>query len=319
MAARNRPGRDGVGRFVSLSRDPRPQMFAHQLTAETVPSLWRTAHPQSLNDNEAIRLLLEQSTGYTQFRVVLPGTVTWAQTTTPLRGQFQPQTVTSLEQAVRSYMPEDRGRVVDTISAAILERKGFRITARMRGPDGRVRVIETIGDVKLEGDRVTEIFGVTRDVSETVQREALAISRARLIKTLVDDMPVPVAVLDRSLRVVSASVDWVKAYGLESQEAVLGKALGKLIDVGREMTPALVEALNGKSARVTLKFYGAEDSRQLRRICAVLPWHSGGETTGGVLLVYGSADRVFASPDIADNVMGRQARSLIQLLETLGS
>ena len=295
---------------------PAPVVFTHQLIAETVPSVWRTAHPGSLNDNEAIRLLLEQTTGYAQFRVVLPGTVTWAPTMQ--RGQMIPQSVTSLEQAVRSFMQEDRSRIIDTLAAAMSERKGFHITARMRGQDGRIRVIEMIGDVKLEDERVTEIFGVTRDVSETVEREALAISRARLIKTLVDDMPMPVAVLDRSLRVVGASSDWIKSYGLESVEAALGKPLGKLIDVSREMTPALVEALNGKTARVTLKFYGAEDSRQIRRVCAVIPWHCGGETTGGVLLVYGSAERVFASPDIADNVMGRQGRSLIQLLETLG-
>ncbi len=293
-------------------------MFVHQLITETVPSLFRTVHPASLNDNEAIRLLLEQSTGYTQFRVVLPGTVTWAQTTVPLRGQLSPQTITSLEQAIRAYMPEDRNRIVDTLAAAIAGHQGFRITARMRRPDGRIRVVEMIGDVKVEDNRVTEIFGITRDVSELVEREALAISRARLIKTLVEEMPVPVAVLDRSLKLVGASTDWIKAYGLESVDAVLGRPLGKVIDVNRELTPALVEALNGKAARVTLKFYGAEDSRQIRRICAVLPWVGGGETSGGVLLVYGSADRAFASPDIADNVMGRQGRTLTQLLETLG-
>ena len=292
-------------------------MFTHQLIAETVPSLWRTAHPGSLNDGESIRLLLEQATGYAQFRVVLPGTVTWAPTIQ--RGQMIPQSVSSLEQAVRSFMPEDRSRIIDTLAAAMTERKGFHITARMRGTDSRVRVIEMIGDVKVEDERVTEIFGVTRDVSEMVEREALGISRARLIKTLVDDMPMPVVVLDRTLKVVGASADWIKSYGLESVEAVLGKPLGKLIEVNREMTPALVEALNGKTARVTLKFYGAEDSRQIRRVCAVIPWHGGGETTGGVLLVYGSPERVFATPDIADNIMGRKGKSLIQLLETLGT
>ena len=89
--------------------------------------------------------------------------------------------------------------------------RGFRFVGRMKSKAGGVRVIETIGDVKVENDKVTELFGLARDISQTVEREAMAISRARLIRHMVEDMPVPVVVLDRALRVVGCSADWTRS------------------------------------------------------------------------------------------------------------
>lgn len=286
-------------------------MFTHQLTTETVPSgPLRPEHP-ALNDAEEMRRMLERVTGYAEFRVTLPGTVKWSQAAPAAE-----RTIT-IGEAVLAYVPEDRGRIVDTIAAAVSEQKGFRLTARMLMPKGELRVMEIIGDVRVENNQVTEIYGLSRDITETVQREALSLSRARLIKSLVNDLPMPVAVLDRSLRLIDANDDWIRAHGLPGRERALGRPLGKLIEVCRDLASALVETLNGRSSRVSLKFYGAEDSRLIRRICAVIPWVGSGEETGGFLLVYGSPERVFATPDIADNVMGRKGKSLIQLLEMI--
>ena len=67
------------------------------------------------------------------------------------------------------YMPEDRRRVVDAIDLAIRERRGFHFNARM-SVRGAARVIETIGDVKIDDDgMVRELFGVARDISSTVE------------------------------------------------------------------------------------------------------------------------------------------------------
>lgn len=61
--------------------DPAPgrsyHMFDHQLIAETIPSQWRMPRPVAINDSESVRCLVEHAMGYQQFRVVLPGTVTW--------------------------------------------------------------------------------------------------------------------------------------------------------------------------------------------------------------------------------------------------
>ena len=289
-------------------------MFTHQLVAEVVPSLAERAISPSLNDAESIRMLLEQHTGFGQFRVVLPGRVIWAPETTILRGS---DALTSLEEVVHSYVPEDRARIVDTIRAAIHERQGFRFTARMQ-TSGTVRLVEVIGDVKVEDGAVTEIFGLVRDISAAMERDAMATSRARLIRHLIDDMPIPVVVLDRALRVLAASTDWCRVYGLPDRASALNQPLGRLTAVSRETTSAIIEALNGRIGRVGLWFHSGEDRRQVHRSCAVIPWQSGTEAPGGVLMVIGG-DASYATAEIADRALGRTTRTLLEMLETVAA
>lgn len=291
-------------------------MFAHQLIAETVPSIDERAAPPSVNESDAVRRLLEKHTGFAQFRVVLPGTVIWAPRSDG-RGETVHGGESTLEEAVRSYLQEDRSRIVDAIQLAIRERRGFRVVARMKTKSGGVRVIETIGDVKVENGIVTELFGLARDISQTVEREAMAISRARLIRHMVEDIPVPVVVLDRALRVVGCSADWTRAYGLPERAATLEKPLGKLIDVSREMTSAIIEALNGRTAHIGLWFYSGDDRRQIRRNCAVIPWQCGTEAAGGVLMVMGGGEASYASAEIADRALGRSMHGLLEVLESI--
>ena len=291
-------------------------MFNTQLTAETLPSQWRQPQAKSLNDSDDIRRLLERSMGYRQFRVELPGTVTWDADHGPASaaGSYGE---TTLEEAVMAFLPEDRTRVVDAISEAIAQKNGFRITARIPSSAGAARVIELIGDVVVENEVVTGIFGLTRDVSHAVEQEAMAISRARLIRRMVEEMPVPVVVLDRSLRVAACSADWLQVYGLEDRDAAVGQPLGKVIDARGPLTDGIVEALNGRTARVSLDFYTAEDNRRVRRTCTTMPWECGTDDRSGVLIIYGTGEPAFASLDISDRVQGRSIGSLLQMLETL--
>ena len=246
-------------------------MFTQQLIAETTASIADSTAEPSLNDSEATRRLLEKHTGFAQFRVLLSGTVLWSNAAAKMRGG---DTSAPLEDAVRAYVPEDRARIIDTITVAIRERKGFRFTARRM--DGKqTKVIEVIGDIKIEDDVVTELFGLTRDVSSSVEREALGISRARLIRRMVEDMPVPIVVLDRALRVVACSSAWVRSYGLASRSEALGKHVNQFAMLGRETTSAIITAMHGETAQVTLPFYGAEDGRQVMRRCVVVPGNAG--------------------------------------------
>ena len=291
-------------------------MFSHQLIAETVPSIADGTSAGSLNDPDDVRRLLEQHTGFGQFRVILSGAVEYGSTLRLPDGADTAGRRATLEQAVLSYVPDDRPRLIEAMREAIRELKGFHVKAR-KIVDGGTKVIEVIGDVKVEDGKVTELFGVARDVSATVEREAMAISRARLIRHLVEDMPVPVVVLDRALRVVACSSDWARAYGLSGRSGALNQPLGKLLEVSRETTAAIIEALNGHTAHVGLWFYSGEDSRQIRRSCAVIPWQCGTDAAGGVMMVIGAGEASYASLEIADRTLGRSTRGLLQMLETI--
>jgi PAS domain-containing protein len=292
-------------------------MFTHQLVAEVVPSIAERAPGPSLNDADAIRRLLEQHTGFGQFRVVLPGTVSWAPGTLGLRERSPLVEAATLKDLILAYLPEDRSRVVDAIDLAMHERRGFRFNARMM-VRGSVRVIETIGDVRIgAGGEVTELFGLARDVSSKVENEAMATSRARLIRHLVEDIPVPVAVLDRALRVVACSGDWARAYGLPRRHDALSKPLGRLVEVSGETTAAIIEALNGRTAHVGLWFHSGELRKRVWRQCAVIPWQCGSESAGGVLMVIGGSELSYASAEIADRALGRSAPTLMATLAAL--
>lgn len=291
-------------------------MFTQQLASEFFPSLHEAPAEESLNDSDVVRRLLEHHTGFAQFRVVLPGTVTWSAEAARMRGEPEGTSDTPLEDAVRAYLPSDRKRLVEIITEAIEQRRGFRFTGRRRVGE-TVSVLETIGDVKVENGKVTELIGLTRDVSAVVEREALGISRARLIRRMVEDMPVPVVVLDRALRVVACSAAWAKSHGLVGRAEALGKPVNKLIMMSREMTAAIITAMGGETAKVALPFYGAEDGRQVQQTCVVVPWQCGSDAAGGVLMLVGEEHPPYATLEVADRALGRQTRGLMEMLETL--
>ena len=292
-------------------------MFKHQLVAETVPSIDDRAAAPSLNDAGAMLRLLEQHTGYSQFRVDLPGEVTWAPEVAHLHGETHPRRA-SLEDALRDYVPEDRTRIIDTIRAAVAERRGYHFTARMEA-NGKTRVVDVIGDVRIEDGVVAGVWGLARDVSSTVEREAMALSRARLIRHMVEDMPVPVVVLDRALRVVACSTEWARSYGLQDRASALNQPLGKLVDVSRETTAAIIEALNGRTAQIELWFYSGVARRDVRQSCAVIPWQCGTDTAGGVMMVIGGGEPTYATLEMADRALGRTTRGLLQMLEKISA
>ncbi len=291
-------------------------MFTQQLTSEFFPTLGEEAASPSLNDGEIVRRLLERHTGFAQFRVVLPMRITWSEEGARMRGIEAGTSHTSLETAVRSYLPADRRRLVDTITQAIEHKRGFRFLGRRR-VGNETRVLETIADLKIDNGAVTEIVGLTRDVSTKLEREALGISRARLIRRMVEDMPVPAVVLDRALRVVACSAAWAKSHGLTDRDEALGKPVNKLIQVSREMTSAIIEAMGGQTAKFTMPFYAAEDGRQVVRACVVVPWQCGSDAAGGVLMLVGEEHPPYATLEIADRALGRRSRGLMEMLETL--
>ena len=291
-------------------------MFTQQLTTQFVHSLNEERATPSLNDSDTVRRLLEKHMGFAQFRVVLPMTVTWTADAARMSGEEPGTAVTSLQAAVKSYLRADRVRLIETITQAIEEKRGFRFLGRRHFAD-TTKIIETICDVKVENGVVTELIGLTRDVSATVEREALGISRARLIRRMVEDMPVPVVVLDRALRVVACSATWAKSHGLATRKEAIGKTINKLIEVSREMTSAIIEAMGGETAKIVLPFYDAESGRQVQRNCVVVPWQCGSDAAGGVLMLVGEDHPPYATLEVADRALGRKSRGLMQILEAM--
>ena len=289
-------------------------MFSQQLVSELVPALADSEKLPSLNDCAAMRQLLERHTGFAQFRVVLPGTVTFSPGASRMRGEGQLEV--TLQHAVLAYVPEDRARLVELMTEAIKHKQGFHFMGR-RMVGNKPRVIETIADVVVENDAVTEVIGFSRDVSDKLEKEAMSISRARLIGRMVQDMPVPVVVLDRGLRVVACSAAWAKSHGLSKRDDAIGQPINKLIEVSREVTSAIIDAMGGKTAQFEQSSYSAEDGLAVPRRVVVTAWQCGSDAAGGVLMMSGEERPPYATLEVADRAFGRRTRNLLEMLETV--
>ena len=94
-----------------------------------------------------------------------------------------PETSLSFETFSERLHPDDRARVAEIVSSALRDRKPFRIRERILRPDGELRVLDSQGDVEMDGDRIAALFGFCRDVTEeTKAQEALLEREERFTK-----------------------------------------------------------------------------------------------------------------------------------------
>lgn len=291
-------------------------MLSLQVKGELARSIAADARPASVASDREAMALLEARKGYGQFRVELPDRVVLSERLAVTLGRPGGLEV-SIEELVRLFAVADRRLVVDTLTVALASRQGFSFIARLARRSGQAKTIECFGDVRLTDGAVTGAFGVMRDISHTIERQALAISRARLIRHMVEDLPVPVVVLDRALRVVGCSAEWAKVHGLAGRQPALGRPLGGLTAVSTQMTGAIVEALGGAAAQFEQSFYSPDTGQRLARTCVVIPWQCGDDEPRGVIMVTGGGDAAFATREIADQALSKQSKTFLELLETI--
>ena len=289
-------------------------MLKLQVKGEVAPSITGDLLSVSVNPESQVAALLEERKGYCQFRLELPGRVALSERLALLFRRPGLREM-ALDELVNLFVLADRGLIVDTLAKAVSLRQGFRFVARLAVGGRLTKTIECLGDLVIAGDEVTGAFGVMRDNSQGIEKQAVAISRARLIRHMVEDLPVPVVVLDRALRVVGCSAEWARVHGLAGRQAALGKPFGSLTTVKTEMTRAIVDALMGSAARFEQLYYSAETGRAAPRTCVVIPWQCGTDEPGGVIMVTGGGDASFATLEVADR--SASGPSFLDVLETI--
>ncbi len=133
----------------------------------------------------------------------LPGTVVLSDKAAETYG-LTPEGSVPLQEIVKLYLAEDRGKLLTLIAQALQDRRGFRCRLRIERRDGRLRMIETIADLRIRDGRVTELFGVSKDVTAEMERELQVQGRLKLVQDLIGEMPIPIAMLDDKLRCSTA-------------------------------------------------------------------------------------------------------------------
>jgi hypothetical protein len=277
-------------------------MYEKQLIATPTGSLAETDPPRAVADVERALQLIEQHSGYGQWKIVFPGSVVVSPTVADMFGWQPSDSPLPLQDMVKLYQAEDRGKLLSLIASALEERRGFRCRLRIERPDGLTRMIETIADLRVKDGRVVELFGFSRDVTAEMDKELQVQGRLRLVQELVSEMPAPILVLDDKLRVLDCSLFWLKAHRFIERREVVGKVLTKLIpDLPAETRDEYDRALKGQTIKTKRSFTSSSTNQPVQFNALIAPWYASEKKVGGITVVIGWSELAVSRGGAASN------------------
>ncbi|OEO32989.1 hypothetical protein VW23_009255 [Devosia insulae DS-56] len=262
-------------------------MFDKQLIATPSESLAQVEPTPALTDADRALQLYELHEGYGQWKVIFPGTVVLSARVAEIYG-LGPDSPVPLQDLVKLYVAEDRGKLLTLIAQALQDRRGFRCRLRIERRDGGVRMIESIADLRVRDGRVIELFGASRDVTAEMERELQVQGRLKLVQDLVGDMPAPIAVLDDKLRVLDCSLYWLKAHRFVERREVIGKTIGQLFpETPSEQIAEYEAALRGQTVKTRRSFASPTSGAATQFATVLTPWYVADRKVGGITVVVG--------------------------------
>ncbi|ODT12741.1 MAG: hypothetical protein ABS35_39420 [Kaistia sp. SCN 65-12] len=265
-------------------------MFDKQLIATPSESLAEIEPAAPITDADRALQLYELHEGYGLWKVIFPGSVVLSDRVALMYGLAVDGPV-PLQDMVKLYVAEDRGKLLTLIAQALQDRRGFRCRLRIERRDGEIRMIETIADLRTRDGRVIELFGASRDVTAEMERELAVQGRLKLVQDLVGDMPAPIVVLDEKLRVVDCSLYWLKAHRYVERREVMGKSLAQLNpDMSAEQAGEYEAALKGQTVKTRRSFMSPSTGTAVAFNTIIRPWFAADRKVGGITITIGWAE-----------------------------
>ena len=262
-------------------------MFDKQIIAAPLDSLALTEPTPAVTDPERLAQLIEQHEGFGQWKIVFPGTVVLSAKLAEAYGVALEGPL-PLQDIVKLYVAEDRGKLLMLIAQALQDRRGFRCRLRIERRDGQLRMIETVADLRIRDGRVTELFGLSKDVTADMERELQVQGRLKLVQDLLGDMPIPIAMLDERLRVIDCSVHWLKAHRFVERREVVGKTLQQLFpDPPTDQAAEYEAALKGQTVRTRRTFTSPTTGQAVQFATTITPWFAVDRKVGGITIAVG--------------------------------
>ncbi|WP_136068364.1 hybrid sensor histidine kinase/response regulator [Modicisalibacter radicis] len=115
---------------------------------------------------ESLRMLneAEQKAGLGHWRLSLETQeIQWSRGVYHIHG-FEEGAYVTLDDAINSYIPEDRERIERVMAEALANKEGFYFKASLKHPDGDLCTVDVRGDVELNEEGVpVSLFGVIHD------------------------------------------------------------------------------------------------------------------------------------------------------------
>lgn len=295
-------------------------MYSTQVFANATESLAQVDPPAALVEDERLVQLLLEQTGYAPWKVSFPGTVQMSPEAGALYGLDASQDPLPLERLVDRYHPDDRGKLLAMIAQSLDGRRGFHCRLRVEPQDGQTRIIETIADLRMRDGKLIGLFGASRDVTASVDRDLAGLVRTRLIQDMITEMPCPVAMVDERLRVMDCSISWLKAHRFIEKREVIGKSLPILFGgLPPEIAAEYDRALKGMTVKTKRAYLVPSTNQQVLCNALVSPWFAAERKVGGLIIAIGWSEVLVAKslppPPKAEEFDG----SLLDMLKTVTS
>jgi two-component system, sensor histidine kinase and response regulator len=185
--------------------------------------LWDSARRTALNEE---RLVEAQQLAHLGSWAYYPKSneITWSQEMFRIFGCDPNQHVPSYLEQQKPIHPEDWPKLDKAILDSVREAKGYEMDLRLIRPDGSIRHIHSVAQVKqAKNGEVVQLQGTSQDVTEQkLIEQALRYSEERY-RTLISNIPIGLYRITpgREGRFVMVNPTIVKMFGYESSEELL--------------------------------------------------------------------------------------------------
>ncbi|WP_332692289.1 PAS domain-containing protein [Devosia sp.] len=248
--------------------------------------------PPAVVHADAMLGVLANQLGMGFWRVLVAnGAVYWSEQVFEIYGlpvQAEPLT---MEEAIGHVVEYDRPMAVALLKRSVAEKHGQKVIFRIETGAG-IKLIECTGDVRIgPGGEVSEVFGTMQDITGRSMKDANAVGRSLLVRTLMKNVPAAIAVLDRDMNYLAVSDYWIAGHKTSEGSKLIGKNhYAVRPDISAEHRAEHKRVLAGETIHSPRAYMKDATGKIVPQMCVMCPWHKVDGTIGGMMLMLGAFD-----------------------------
>ena len=249
--------------------------------------------------------------------LVASGSVFWSEQAFEIYGLTPHLEPLTMEQTMSYVVDYDRPTVVAMLKHAVAERRGQKAIYRIETGSG-IKVIECTADVGIgPGGDVSEVFGTMQDITGRSMKDANAVGRSLLVRTLMKNVPAAIAVLDRQMNYLAVSDYWIAGHQTAEGRNLVGKNHYVVRpDISEEHRAEHRRVLAGETIHSPRAYMKDATGRIVPQMCVMCPWHKVDGTIGGMMLMLGAMDTPVALTP-AGPTLRPTRQELLEILQDL--
>lgn len=247
--------------------------------------------PAVVHANDMLGVLASQlGMGFWRM-LVANGATYWSEQAFEIYGlpiQHEPLTT---EAAMSHVVDYDRPSVVAMLKRTVAEKRGHKAKFRIETGAG-IKVVEYTADVRIgPGGDVSEVFGTMQDITGHSMKDANAVGRSLLVRTLMKNVPAAIAVLDRQMNYLAVSDYWIAGHKTAEGSNLIGKNHYVVRpDISPEHKAEHRRVLAGETIHSPRAYMKDKTGKIVPQMCVMCPWHKVDGTIGGMMLMLGAVD-----------------------------